>query len=66
MDRGGWPAAVHGVRRAGHDHVTKPPPPGRLRFSEANLEARWVPVLMGLLLAKGQGNAMWAWEGHGR
>ena len=46
--------------------MTKPPPPGRLRFSEANLEARWVPVLMGPLLAKGQGNAMWAWEGHGR
>ena len=26
-DRGAWQATVHGVARAGHDLVTKPPPP---------------------------------------
>ena len=26
MDRGAWRATVHGVVRAGHDLVTKPPP----------------------------------------
>ena len=26
MDRGAWPATVHGVTRVGHDLVTKPPP----------------------------------------
>ena len=26
MDRGVWPAAVHGVARVGHDLATKPPP----------------------------------------
>ena len=26
MDRGAWQAMVHGVTRAGHDLVTKPPP----------------------------------------
>ena len=25
MDRGAWPATVHGVTRVGHDLVTKPP-----------------------------------------
>ena len=25
MDKGGWQATVHGVARAGHDLVTKPP-----------------------------------------
>jgi len=25
MDRGAWQATVHGVTRAGHDLVTKPP-----------------------------------------
>ena len=25
MDRGAWPATVHGVRRVGHDLVTEPP-----------------------------------------
>ena len=27
MDRGDWWAIIHGVRRAGHDLVTEPPPP---------------------------------------
>ena len=27
MDRGAWQATVRGVTRAGHDLVTKPPPP---------------------------------------
>ena len=27
MDRGAWQATIHGVARAGHDLVTKPPPP---------------------------------------
>ena len=27
MDRGSWWATVHGVTRAGHDVVTKSPPP---------------------------------------
>ena len=27
MDRGTWPAAVHGVARAGRDLATKSPPP---------------------------------------
>ena len=27
MDRGAWPATVHGVTRVGHDLATKPPPP---------------------------------------
>ena len=27
MDTGAWWATVHGVTRAGHDLVTKPPPP---------------------------------------
>ena len=27
MDRGAWRATVHGVTRARHDFVTKPPPP---------------------------------------
>ena len=26
MDRGAWQVTVHGVTRAGHDLVTKPPP----------------------------------------
>ena len=27
MERGAWPATVHGVARVRHDLVTKPPPP---------------------------------------
>ena len=27
MDREAWQATVHGVARAGHDLLTKPPPP---------------------------------------
>ena len=27
MNRGAWQTTVHGVKRVGHDLVTKPPPP---------------------------------------
>ena len=33
MNRGGWPATVHGVTRVGHDLVTKSPPPDNLNLT---------------------------------
>ena len=32
MDRGAYQSTVHGVRRGGHDLVTKPPPPAPVTF----------------------------------
>ena len=34
MDVGEWKAIVHGVRRAGHNLLTKPPPPPEYRYCE--------------------------------
>ena len=34
MGRGAWWAALHGVARVGHDLVTKPPPPPKIKRKE--------------------------------
>ena len=33
MERGAWWAIGHGVKRDGHDLVTKPPPPSMFRVN---------------------------------